>query len=93
MKNTNKLTASQLMEALKNVPCDAEVYLFCGHNHGPLNAISVNTNNSVDLTPSMPKQAVVHNTYVSLSCRNPVDELNPDGVGCEPSPKGNPEYN
>lgn len=84
-----KLTASQLIEALKNVPCDAEVYLFCGHHHGPLNAISLIANSSASITPNLPKKTEIH-TYVSLSCRNPVNELNPDG---EPEPTVNPKWN
>lgn len=85
----NSVTASQLIEALKSIPCDAEVYLFCGHHHGPLNAISLVANSSTALTPNLPKQTQIH-TYVSLSCRNPVDEMNPDG---EPEPQANPKWN
>ena len=84
--NRPTIKAAQLMEALRSVPCDAEVYLsFDGGDCMPLHQITLHADSQHNLTPGQPKNLHIV-TYVALACFEPTEEPVAE-------PKGNPNWN
>lgn len=82
---TKSVTAGELREMLKDVPCGTEIYLFCGPSFGPLSMVSVNRRNTAYESQCDPtKQILTEESplYLSLSAVNQSDgDNNSDGEG------------